>query len=371
MRCLHICNDFMGSKVHENLYKNLNKLDIEQTIFYPLRSNKIGKLKNYQKSFDCTIVASELLKKYHRILFRQKIKFLYKNLKTKLDGANFDIVHATTLFSDGALALRLKKEYNTPYIVAVRSTDIDTFLKYRPDLITLAERILRESSKVIFISYALKEKFLNHPLILKNKSRLEPKCLVINNGIDSFWIENRSVIKDVNPNKILYVGTLIKRKNAVKLIRSVLDLQHSGVQCNLTIVGESGALQKKVEQLAGSNHPTINYIGAIHDKATLKKIYNSHHIFALPSKGETFGLVYLEALSQGLPILYLENEGIDGLFDFNVGERCSSSDISAISTNLEKLIKNYSRYKIDEIDFSEFSWENIAKVYLKLFKTIL
>ena len=45
MNCLHICNDFMGSKVHENLYANLHKLGIEQTVFYPLRKNKINTFK--------------------------------------------------------------------------------------------------------------------------------------------------------------------------------------------------------------------------------------------------------------------------------------------------------------------------------------
>jgi len=46
MRCLHICNDFLGSKVHEKLYMNLDNLNQEQTVFYPLWKNIIHKFKN-------------------------------------------------------------------------------------------------------------------------------------------------------------------------------------------------------------------------------------------------------------------------------------------------------------------------------------
>ena len=42
-------------------------------------------------------------------------------------------------------------------------------------------------------------------------------------------------------------------------------------------------------------------------------------VFAMPSIFETFGLVYLEALSQNLPVVYTKGQGIDGMFDNTVG----------------------------------------------------
>ena len=131
MKCLHICNDFLGSKVHENLYKSLDNQGVEQTIFYPLRKNKTTALKNYKKKFNFEFIVSPPLKIYHRALFEAKIRFLHASLISNMDVNTFDIVHATTLFSDGAIALKLKKEYGLPYIVAIRATDIDGFLKYR------------------------------------------------------------------------------------------------------------------------------------------------------------------------------------------------------------------------------------------------
>lgn len=372
MKCLHICNDYLGSKVHENLYKSLDGLGVEQTIFYPLRKHKINTLKGNKKDFNSTIITSKPLKKYHRIFFRAKINTLYKSLKAQITTSKFDVIHATTLFSDGAIALKLKKEYKTPYIVVIRSTDIDVFLKYRRDLIFLGLEILYESSKIIFISKVLRDKFLNHPSIKKHKIKIEGKCQIISNGLDSYWLANKtSTKKNIIPSKILYVGTLIKRKNANKLIHSVLALNQKGIQCELTIVGKGGVLQKEIENLSKINYPIINYKGEIKNKEKLREIYNDHHIFSLPSKVETFGLVYLEALSQGLPVLYTKNEGIDGLFNFSIGEKCDNLDIKTISIKLETIINNYSNYKINSIDFSDFSWVNIGKKYLSIYQTML
>ena len=42
--------------------------------------------------------------------------------------------------------------------------------------------------------------------------------------------------------------------------------------------------------------------------------YKSAHIFVMPSLTETFGIVFIEALSQGLPLIYTKGQGIDGYF---------------------------------------------------------
>jgi glycosyltransferase involved in cell wall biosynthesis len=49
-------------------------------------------------------------------------------------------------------------------------------------------------------------------------------------------------------------------------------------------------------------------------KEKLLNNYRNSDIFIMPSYNETFGLVYIEAMSQGLPIIYTQNEGVDGYF---------------------------------------------------------
>lgn len=53
-------------------------------------------------------------------------------------------------------------------------------------------------------------------------------------------------------------------------------------------------------------------------------------IFVMVSHSETFGLVYIEALSQGLPILYTRGQGIDGTLKEKIGEAADSYDENSI-----------------------------------------
>ena len=89
------------------------------------------------------------------------------------------------------------------------------------------------------------------------------------------------------------------------------------------------------------------------------------------SKGETFGLVYVEALSQGLPILYTKNQGIDGTFKNHIGEAAYPDSLDSIVEKLEKLLNDYEHYEIDKINFSQFNWEKIANSYFALYKDVL
>lgn len=373
MKCLHICNDFYGSKVHSNLYEKLDDLGIKQIIYNPVKRNiDLTKNKIILKNEDSLIIPSKDLKKYHRILFRSKISYLRKDILSKINGNEINIIHATTLFSDGALAYELSKKFDIPFITAVRSTDLNIFLKYRPDLNTKCLKILKRASKLIFISDTLKHQFLSNSFIKKHIKEIEHKCVVIYNGIDDFWLNSIKKINDKKSDiaKIIYVGSLIPRKNVVNLSNAILELNRKQIRCELTIVGSGGSDEDKIKKISKENPETIKFLGAIKDKNKLALEYTKNNFFAMPSISETFGLVYVEALSRGLPLLYSNNDGIDGVFKENIGEKCDSHSLTNITDKLEKLIKNQYKYEIEKVDFSIFNWKNIADSYFNIYQNI-
>lgn len=366
---LHICNDYLGSKVHHELYSHLDKLNISQTIFVPTRSY-INKKKKEESFFKYTNVVYSLpLKKYLRFLFRYKIHVLFKSLEEKIVLKNVRIVHATTLFSDGALALRIYNKYNIPYIVTVRSTDIDIFFKYRPDLILLAIDILKYAQKVIFVSNSLQKKFENHFYRFFFKKYIN-KSIVINNGIASFWFQNLTLNSKVSPYDILYVGSFLKRKNVLRLIQAVLNLKEIIPHIRLTLVGEGGYDEIKVRELVINNPTTLIHLGPIHSLKQLQNVFAASGIFAMPSYNETFGLVYIEALSQSLPVLYSVNEGIDGLFNSDVGVAVDPYSVNSIEEGLFTIIDNYNKFSINKDLLKNFDWRNIAHTYNNLYDSI-
>ena len=74
----------------------------------------------------------------------------------------------------------------------------------------------------------------------------------------------------------------------------------------------------------------------------------------MPSKTETFGLVYAEAMSQGLPVIYTRGQGFDGQFEEGeVGYSVDCKDKKEISMKIIDIINNYdviSRNAINLVD---------------------
>lgn len=375
MRILHICNDFLNSKVHSNLYKQIDNYGFEQVIFCPLKNKNKNKIDINILRFNNSnskIIYSRIMSNFHRIFFKNKINFLYSDFIKNIDPSKIDLQHATTLFSDGALAYRLFVQYNIPYIVTVRNTDVNLFLNLRPDLYLLAKNILKNASNIIFISISLKKLLFKNFYFKKFENELSNKIKVIPNGVDDFWLKNVTSPKEEDKLSFLFIGKFDKNKNVLNLIKALNFLRAKYDDVELNLVGGGGSNQKKILKLTTKN-TWITYHGKIYDKKKLKNIYNQNDFFLMPSKFETFGLVYIEALSQGLPILYTKNQGVDGLFNPAVGLATKANKNKNIANNIEKMILNSNEYKgnITNLNFNEFSWKSIFEnYYLKLYQKL-
>ncbi len=370
MNVLHICNDFCGSKVHQSLYSALDKKGIEQTIYTYYRHRNLYK-KNIFDANNTRFIYSNILRFYHRIFYLLKIKIVYQNLYDNIDLTSFDIIHATTLFSDGAIAYRIYKYFNIPYIVTIRNTDINVFLKYAFYTWPEGRRILLSASKIIFISDILKQRFLNHAAIKDIVPQISDRILVQPNGIDDYWI-NHIRNEKKNNNNVLYVGKFDQNKNVIRLIKAILKVKKFIPDIHLDLVGGNGCQEKKIKKLVQKYSDVLFYYGEIFDRGKLQDIYSKNSVFAMPSIHETFGLVYLEALSQNLSILYTRNEGVDGLFDVKVGEAVDPTSIDEIAKALLMILNNREAYVDNtKINFDSYRWSTIADLYMSLYSDLI
>lgn len=93
----------------------------------------------------------------------------------------------------------------------------------------------------------------------------------------------------------------------------------------------------------------------------------------MPSRYETFGLVYAEALSQGLPVIYTRGQGFDGQIpDGEVGYSVRYDDVDEIVEKIILIYNNYDSYssKIKNYIY-KFNWENIADDYNRIYEGIV
>src|SRR5690554_276605 len=372
IKILHITNDYSGSTVYKNLVGELDNLGIEQVVYTPVKSeSSITKNNIDLKVKDSKIIYSHILNKTtDRIFYKQKIKKILKDIESKVDLTKVRFIHAHTWYSDGGVAYLLSKKYNIPYITAVRNTDLNVHYKYLLHHRKFGKEILKNANKVILIGEYQKT-FFNK---IKVDNSISTKLTVIPNGVDSFWIANS---KSFNPTncvdkfKILYVGTFIKRKKLLELQQAIIELSlQNNMQCELHIVGGGGDQTEPIMKNINHYSNLFQYHGKIEQKEDLIKIYRNCHFFAMPSRNETFGLVYVEAMLNGLPILYTKDEGIDGFYNEKIGEKVSrQADVIEIQQAILTLIDNYSNYEIPSQKLIEnHNWKNIALTYKKIYQ---
>lgn len=369
---LQIANDFTGSKVYKSLFIELDNQGVDQVVYTAIRGeNGIGRNEIEFKCQNSKIIYSPILNWYiDRVFYRNKIEKIFKDLLEKVNIKDITFIHAHTWYSDGGVAYLLHKRYNIPYSVAVRNTDLNLFFKYFIHQRSFGFKILNNSKSVFTISDVYTKRLKN--ILEGNKHGTQCKVQLIPNGIDSFWLKDTYIkrISLLNNNviKLIYVGKFTRSKNVINLMKAIRSLnEKSELLFHLSIVGGGGNCENEVFKYLkeNENEYCFTYYGQIIDKEELKNIYRINDVFAMPSLHETFGLVYVEAMTQGLPILYTNNEGIDGFYEESIGEKVDNGSVEEIVDRLNKMSINYTSYEIPvELILRNHNWKEIAKKYV-------
>lgn len=203
-------------------------------------------------------------------------------------------------------------------------------------------KILRNASAVFFLSPVYRDAILEKYVPTVYREEIRRKSHIIPNGIDDFWHENifdrdTSVIqKRIQESKVLkciYAGGIDKNKNVELTLKALTELERDGWNCSLTAVGKivDNTIYNQLIK-----YKQFKYVGQ-KKKEELIEFYRESDIFVMPSHTETFGLVYAEAMSQGLPIIYTRGQGFDGQFpEGEVGLSTDSNSSEELKDNLKK-----------------------------------
>ena len=366
-KVLHVCNDFFYSKVHSSLYKELDNLEVEQVVFSPVKKNTPEN--NLFEGKHTTFLYAHILKPLHRIFFFHKVERTMREIEKTVDLGNIACIHATTLFSDGMVARELHRKYGIPYIVAVRNSDVNVFLRYMPHLWWVHRAVLESAAKVVFITPNLRQRLLKHPTLWRMKTTTADKSFVIPNGINDFWINHLHTEKNnEKPHHLLYAGIFNRNKNIPRMIHALQSLRPEIPDLHLDVAGDGGDNEQQVLALMKQHTDWITYHGKITDLEEMRLLYRANSIFVMPSKSETFGLVYIEALSQGLSVLWSRGEAIEGMFSETIGESVNPLNESDMATAMKKLLQHPKAYEtLPDSTFDTFRWHSIAQQYVSLY----
>ncbi len=368
MRILNINSYYYSSSVHKQLQKSLIENEIKSITYAPLARGYIPR-DECQYNKEDNVIKAECYNEIDRYIFHIKHSKIAKNIVDKFDFNDYDCLHAHSLFSNGYIAMKMKKRYGIPYIVAVRDTDLNTFFRKMIHLRGLGKKILMEAESIVFLSKPYKDYLIERYVKEKYKDLILRKSYVIPSGIDNFWLENKGSLKTLKSKKgirLLHVGAISKRKNILTTIKAINILREKGYDVKFTIVG------KVVDEGVYKDIQKFDFIKYIPPKPReeLLKIYQGNDIFVMPSITETFGLVYSEAMSQGLPVIYTKGQGFDGQFeDGEVGFAVDCFDADEIADRIIEVLDDYETISskcLHSVD--KFKWDSISLKYSRIYQ---
>lgn len=371
-KILNININYLVSSVHQELTKKLRQNNKIIT-FVPTYEQNDNVYSGGRKKVEPLpgVIVCKCFEKRDRFVFDYKQEKIYRALKNSVSLEEIGLVHASTLFSDGNIAYRLYKKYGIPYIVQVRNTDVNMFFKKRLLLRGRGVEILRGARKIVFLSNSYKNQVINTYVSLEHREEILQKSCLIPNGIDEFWLNNRPSIEhtvDDKYFKVIYVGVIDRNKNLLTTQKALNLLQNRGYQVDFTVVGGIGSKSIYRKIIKDENTKYISW----QPKEKLVELYRRNDMFVMPSIYETFGLVYAEAMSQGLPVIYSRNQGFDQQFrDGEVGYPVTSMAAEEIADRMIDIVSNYERIRENCIESAgRFRWDNIAEEYTKIYGEI-
>ena len=360
-KVVHVANNLLASNVHKEIIDRYDKESGSKSlVIVPVKRCDIDK-KNELLLWRKDILFLEVptLLRFFPII---KLSFSFAKLLWlhRAEIRHTEIWFGHSLWTDGGLCWLSSHYINIKYYLFLRNTDVNVFAKI-PWVRIILTRVMLLSEKIFIPTQTYLEKAKQ---TFKNVEKTKA-FLVLPNGIEDFWHDN--VCVDEMPKQdLVYVGKGDKNKNfentfrAIQLGREALDFS------TFHVVGVTVADFERITGLHAV--PAWVQIHGILDKGQLLEIYRRSKVLVLPSYVETFGLVYIEALSQGCFVICSRGQGVS--LDF---EDCSAvgvvdpDDIEEISLILKEFLVSTHKFETVSV-ISRFRWKTIVKdLYLHTF----
>jgi phosphatidylinositol alpha-mannosyltransferase len=259
--------------------------------------------------------------------------------------------------------------------LSFKTTNILTFHSdiERSDLIRKFPQIF--DSIVDFCNFRLDGLIAVSNTAFKYFEKFKKPKTIIPNGIDlEVFNPKNKKIKNFLDGKInlLFVGRIEERKGLIYLLKAFLILKKRYQNLRLLIAGD-GPERKNCESFVKKHGLTdVIFLGRVEKE--LPSLYATCDIFCAPSIfGESFGIVILEAMASGKPVVGFANQGYKELMKGKRGEKflAKPKDFKELAQKIEILIKNkYLRKELGEWGRKEaknYSWEKIANRVLDFY----
>lgn len=351
------------------LQKNGVKVSVAYNEIWPLTLlGKVNEKKGLSKNIEDGLTTYRY-KNYnfipkHPLMFKsfnKRMEKLYKKIVE--EQGKVDVIHAQSSLWGGISANYISKKYNIPLVITEHSSlnygnvIKDSYLPHIKDSYLQADALIAVGSG---LKGELEE------VTLRKDIRVIPNTIGIGD-------ENVDYIKkEKNVFTFFSLAYLEGKKGMFTLIEAFAKT-FNGEDVELLIGGDGSQKNDLIDfSIKLGVEKQINFLGAL-DRNEVANYMNYCDAFVLASEYETFGVVYIEALSFGKPIIGCYNGGAEDIISNSNGYIIEKNNIHKLGETLKLLknnINNFSKDKIIEETKNKYNQDRIAKEIINVYKEV-
>ena len=260
----------------------------------------------------------------------------------------FDVIYAHSFWHAGYIGTLLKKKYNIPLIVQEHRSQLLTG-EFRPLVNKYLKKTVLESDVFYCVSERLKEE-------VYKRTKVESKIKILPNMVNEIF-----TFKELPVNSdfiFTFIGTLNKRKRIMFLIKAFEKFCTKNTK--MLIVG-AGPEKNELEEYILKSPVLINNVKLLGflDRGQIVDVLSKSNVFILPSAYEPFGVVYIEAMAIGRPVIATKNGGANDIINDSNGYLIDVDNEEQLINAMRNMINNYNKFNLKKI--SQECIENYSK----------
>jgi glycosyltransferase involved in cell wall biosynthesis len=272
------------------------------------------------------------------LIYYRRLKKLFEKI-VKEQGEP-DIIHAHSCLWGGWAAAKLAKKRNVPLVITEHSTAFarDLIKPYQKRGIV---KTLEASKKIIVVGPGLERKLSRY--VSHHKITLIPN--IVNT---EYFRPNSSNSSENNRFRFFSVGFLNPKKGMDILLKAFAkSFKEENVEL---VIGGDGRERSNLEQLTRDLDikSQVQFLGELSRKEVRQQMQQSD-AFVLASRYETFGVVFIEALACGKPVVATKCDGPESIVNEKNGLIVPVENIKALSESMEKIVNSIEDYNSDLI----------------------
>ena len=295
-------------------------------------------------------------------IFDKRMEKLYKEV-VKKEG-KVDVIHAQSSLWGGISAAYVAKKYNIPLVITEHSS-VKRGQYVRESYYKRIVNSYKSADAIIAVGNGLKKEIEE----LTNRKDIK----VIGNLVDLSLFNIRN-IKRENDEFIFFSVAFLEGEKGLDTLIKAFSMRFNNEKVRL-VIGGDGRQRQWLEGIAKNEgiENQVTFTGAL-SREEVAEWMNKCDAFVLPSRYETFGVVYIEALASGKPVIGTFNGGAEDIVTKDVGILVNIDNIKELSDAMDYIRKNNKEYQYDKLRkycTEKFSANVIIKKIINVYKEVI